>query len=496
MVRTSERTRRIVSFLIAVVISLYGIIPTYAVKNTDDGDIKTESSSSGTESDKTKESESDGDDKADKDKSDDKSEKSNERKPGEKPVLGDGETGVLIDALSGNVIFEYDGGKRMYPASTTKIMTALLTLDAIERGETSLETQVEVSREVLDGLDPDGSNIALKEGEVISVENLLKGMLIQSGNDAARTLAVHVGKSEASFVDMMNAKATELGCSDTHFANPDGIHDDNHYTTAADMAKIAYAAMKYYEFRNIVDCAHIKIPQTNMSEERYYINTNGLLSAMRYTDYFYKYSNGIKTGYTQKAGNCLVSSATRDGMQFIGVLFGGKDVSASHKDSVKMLEYGFETCTPITPLGKGNLYCEVKVRQARGNDMVPLATASDVTVIVPKGTNTENLEIKTDLPKSIAAPVNTGDKVGEISVWYNGVKLSSCDLLAASSVERSFFWPVMALGDYLWSSIVVRVIVYMMIAGIIAFVIFFVYAMYRNIQRAKMRREMSRRKRR
>ncbi len=228
------------------------------------------------------------------------------RKKGEEPMLGVGETGVLIDQRSGRVLFEQDGDKQMYPASTTKIMTALLAVEAVERGELTMETQIEITKEMLADLDPDGSNMALKEGEILSLDSLLKGLMIPSGNDAACAIAQHLGGSRVAFVDMMNARAKELGAEDTHFANPHGLHDENHYSTAEDMAKIAHAAMKLEKFRNIADIAHIKIPPTNVTEkERYYINTNGLLSTMRYTNFFYKGSTGIKTGYTSDAGNCL-----------------------------------------------------------------------------------------------------------------------------------------------------------------------------------------------
>ena len=416
------------------------------------------------------------------------------RKEGEAPTFNDGETAILIDAGNGNVLFEKESNKRMYPASTTKIMTALLTFEAIERGEISLGSEIEITSEMIDGLDPTGSTMSLKVGEVVSLENLLKGMLIPSGNDAACSIATAVGKSIATFVDMMNAKAQELGCVDTHFANPDGLHDDNHYTTAADMAKIARAAMQHYDFRNIVDCVHIKIPPTNMSPERYYINTNGLLSTMRYPNFAYKGATGIKTGFTQKAGNCLVSSVNRDGMEFIGVVYGGKEVANSHNGTINMFNYGFEKFTPITPVSKGDMMYDIKVKQSSGSDKLALSAKSSVTVIVPKGTNTNDVKLESKIPDSITAPVNAGDIIGTMSVTLNGQELSSFELIASTSVKRSFFWPVMAVGDFLWGNKVTRTIIYLIIIAAVTFIFVFIITMYNNIKRAKRRRENRQRK--
>lgn len=412
-----------------------------------------------------------------------------ERKAGEKPLLGSGETGILIDAASGRVLFESESQKRMYPASTTKIMTALLAFEAIERGELTLDTQVQVTAEMLKDSDPDGSNIALKEGEVMSMDNLLKGLMVASGNDAACAIAAQVGKSIPAFVDMMNSRAAELGCTDTHFVNPNGLHDDEHYTTAADMAKIAKAAMSLEKFKKIADIAHLKIPPTNMTEkERYYINTNGLLSTMRYTTYYYKYATGIKTGHTSKAGNCLVASATRDGIDLIGVILGGAGVADSHKDNIEMFDWGFETYTYIRALQKGDMPCEVRVKLGKSTDSLTLSVAESVNVIAPKGTAAENLEIRPNIPDSVSAPITAGTEIGSVSVFLNGEELGSGVLVASRDVERSFFWPVMAAADALWNNPVTRTIIIIILIGAAVFILLFIRGLYVNLKRAKHRR--------
>ncbi len=437
-------------------------------------------------SDKKEDSEAKKDNKEDDEEDEEVNPK---RKKGGKPALGEGETGILIDSKSGRVMFEKDSDEKMYPASTTKIMTALLALEAVERGEISMNTQIEVTKEMLADLDPDGTNIALKEGEVLSLENLLRGLMIASGNDAANVIATYIGQSVASFVDMMNSRAAELGANDTHFVNPHGLHDDEHYSTAADMAKIARAAMKLEKFRNIADIAHVKIPPTNMTEqERYYINTNGLLSTMRYTNYFYKGSIGIKTGYTSKAGNCLVSAAVRDGKEFIGVIFGGKDSADSHTDSAEMLDWGFENYTSVTAISKNAMTCEVRVRQGKRADSLPLVSPEAISVVVPNDTPADELEIRPNLPESVCAPIMAGDEIGTVSVLHNGVELASGKLVASRDIERTIFWPIVALGEWLWSMKLVRIATYLLIAAAAIFVAIFIIGVYNNLKKAKHRK--------
>lgn len=407
-----------------------------------------------------------------------------------RPILADGETGILIEQKSGAVLYESSSTKRMYPASTTKVMTCLLAVEAIDRGEISLEEPVTITAQMLEGLDPDGSNMALKADEVLTFQQLLWGLMIPSGNDAAMAIAYRLAGSPEAFAEKMNARAAELGLSDTHFANPHGLHDENHYTTAADMAKIARAGMDSDVFRNIVDIAHIKIPPTNKTEkERYYINTNGLISTMRYLDYAYKGATGIKTGRTTEAGNCLVSSAKRNGMELIAVLFNGKDVTASHKDSIRMLDYGFENYETLRGVSQGELLGESKVKYGASKDTVTLAAAENVSVVVPKGTEKSELEIQLNLPETLYAPLSEGQTVASVTVLHNGQELGSGNLVTIVAVERSFFGPAMALGDWLWSFLLIRILAYGILAVVGIVILLFLYRIWQEFKRAKRRKK-------
>lgn len=378
-----------------------------------------------------------------------------------RPILAAGETGVLIDAKSGNVLFESGGDKAMYPASTTKVMTALVALEAVKRGEIKLTDVIEITEEMLDNMDPDGTNMALKAGEIISFEALLYGLMIPSGNDAAIAIAYMVAGGIEPFVEKMNQRAAEMGLKDTHFENPHGLHDENHYTTALDMAHIAKVAMENEIFRNTVDIAHIKIPPTNKTEEeRYYINTNGLISAMRYSNYYYPKSTGIKTGYTSQAGNCLVASAEEKGEELISVIFGAEGIDNSHNDSKRLFEYGFNNFEKIAHVFKNQIVGEVDVKQGRSKDSVTLSSVDNIEVLVPNGTKRDQLEIRLNLPEYIYAPVEKGQLVGSVAVYLDGQYLGEGELSADVQIKRSIFWPFMAFGEWLWSFLLIRILVY------------------------------------
>ena len=405
-----------------------------------------------------------------------------------RPIMPAGTAAVLVEQTSGAVLFEADSQKRMYPASTTKVMTCLLVVEAVERGEMALDEPITVTEQMLEGLDPDGTNMALKAEEVLTVQQLLWGLMIPSGNDAAMAFAFRLAGSEAAFAEMMNNRARELGCNDTHFVNPHGLHHENHYTTAADMAKIAKKGMEKPIFRDIVDIAHIKIPPTNKTEERYYINTNGLLSAMRYREYIYKGASGIKTGRTTEAGACLVSSAKRNNMELIGVFFHGRDVTESHQETARMLDWGFENYEAIRGIAEGELLGECKVKRARGKDTVTLAVADDVTVVVPKGTPKSELEIRLDLPERLYAPLKEGQDVAGVTVLRNGQELGFGRLITLTEMKRSFFWPMMALGEWLWGFALIRGICYTLLTMVAIVILLLVRSIWMEMKRAKNRR--------
>lgn len=235
---------------------------------------------------------------------------------------------ILIDADTGTVLYEKSADERAYPASTTKIMTALVTLEVLEEYNSPVEQKVKIPAEAA-GVE--GSSLYLSAGESISIEDLLYGLMLVSGNDSAVALSCIIGGTQDRFIDMMNEKAEMLGCDNTHFANPNGLFDENHYTTVRDMAAIAREAMKNKTFRKIVAAKEWKADREK-SDYLTFRNKNK-------TVHQYEGGNGIKIGYTKSSGRTLVASAQRDGKNLICVVMSAPDW---FNDAYRLMDYGFE----------------------------------------------------------------------------------------------------------------------------------------------------------
>ncbi|HHW01976.1 MAG TPA: D-alanyl-D-alanine carboxypeptidase [Thermoanaerobacterales bacterium] len=337
-----------------------------------------------------------------------------------------GETAVLIDAKTGKILYDKNAHIRMEPASTTKIMTAIL---ALEKGK--------LMDVVVTGKEPplaDGTRIYLEEGEKLTLEQMLYALLLNSANDAAVAIAEHIGGDVTSFVKMMNEKAREIGAKDTTFVNPNGLPAEGHLTTAYDLALMTrYALLNFPEFRKIVSTKTFNIPWQGKEWDRKLINLNKLL-------WNYDGADGVKTGYTSSAGQTIVASATKNGWQLIAVVLKskGKDVWT---DAESLLDYGFNNFQPETVIEKGSVVASEKVKYG---DSVELETLTGFYTVIPRKTNP--LTTKTVVNPNIIAPVKKGETLGELEILENGQKIGSVPLVAREDVPRKiytkwWFWP-------------------------------------------------------
>ncbi|MDD3346642.1 D-alanyl-D-alanine carboxypeptidase family protein [Oscillibacter sp.] len=356
---------------------------------------------------------------------------------------------LLVDAGTGGIVYGKNEHQELYPASLTKIMTALLVLDAVEAGQLSLDQELTATASALEGLSDDGSSAGIKVGETMTVRNLLYCMLVVSANEACDILAEGVAGSVSAFVEKMNAKAAELGCENTHFVNPNGLHDSQHYTSAWDLYLITSAALKHAEFLPICDTADIVIPATNLSAERHLYTTNNLLSSWRVIGYRNKEAHGIKTGSTSEAGHCLVSSATRGSLSFISVILGADRVEEngvgnirSFSETTRMFNYGFENFSYQTIVSATEVVKEVPVSLSK-IDHVTVHPAEDVEALLPKDLGAAELERTVVMQDPVEAPVKEGDKLGTLELSQDGTVYASVELLAMHDVEASallVFW--------------------------------------------------------
>ena len=339
---------------------------------------------------------------------------------------------ILIDAQTGDVLCEKNSRETLYPASTTKIMTAIL---ALELGD--LDEMMTASQSAIDAIGYNGSNIGIIPGEKIRMENLLQAMLISSANEAANIIAENISGSMEEFVELMNKRAKELGTVETHFANPSGIHDTMHFTTAADLACISRYAMTLPKFREIVGTHSFTMPATNKhSKWPELTNSNKLM--LNNTSDLYEI-NGIKTGFTGPAGNCLISSArNEDGMELIAVVMGVKNENAAEnvrKYSKELLDYGFTDFERVELIQKGRVYRNIKVEDAADIYGLDLVTEDSLVRVLPKDLSQRNIQEISHINGEIHAPVNKGDRIGYVEFLKDGVSIGKVDLIAARDIE-------------------------------------------------------------
>ncbi len=369
--------------------------------------------------------------------------------PAEPEIVGT--AGLLMDAENGQVLYAKEADRKMYPASTTKILTAMIALE-----KSSLDEMVEVSREASS---VDGSRVGLQPGEQLPMGHLLYMLMLSSSNDAAVAIAEHLGGSVQGFAAMMNKKAKEIGALSSNFTNPHGLPDPNHYTTARDLALIGREAMRNRTFRQIAGTLNIRLERKvhmppdvlrkveelekvyGPVQEDFY--THNRLLTQGY--YGYRGANGIKTGYTVDAGQCIVASARRDGRELIAVVLNSQGVNL-WTDAAALLDYGFEEFTPVELVTPQQVVTDAEVKN--GTERAMLETAESFYYNFPVGRE-PRVTRRVELKDGITAPVEAGQKLGELVLEAEGRELGRVPLVTVYPVERSitsYPWTRLAAG--------------------------------------------------
>ncbi len=382
---------------------------------------------------------------------------------------------ILIDATDGHEIYSENADTKQYPASITKLMTALLVAENVP----DWSEEIVANKSAFEGLSDAGSSVGIKAGEKMSVDNLVICLLVASANEAANILAERVSGSVDAFVELMNSRAAELGLTGTHFANTNGLHDDDHYTTARDVAIIAMEVRKHPRLREIYGMDKATIPATNISEERFFFTTNSLISRYKELGYIYSRANGMKTGSTTPAGLCLVASAEYGGKELISVVLGAtKDEETGKKghfvESKKLLVWGFENFKYATLLLSSQAVCEVHVECGKDRDYVVAHTERDYEVLMPKDYDESKVELVTSTQTELTAPVKKGDAIGTVTIKYDGKEYETLNLVAADDVDRSIIaYAINAVGRFIKSpmAFIVLGVLLIVIAAYIIYVI-------------------------
>ena len=330
---------------------------------------------------------------------------------------------ILIDHATGDTIAESNPDEILEPASLTKLMTAYTVFKALDDGQASLDDEVRVSERAWG---TEGSRTFIELGTLVSVEDLLQGMIVQSGNDASVALAEHVAGSEEVFADLMNFYADQLGMESSSFRNSTGLPDPDHYMTARDAATIARAIIaefpEYYMWYSQREFTYNDIEQ---------FNRNSLLWRDESVD-------GLKTGYTEAAGYCLVTSAERSGMRLVSVVMGSHSAEARANDSQALLNYGFRFFETFRLYSEGDEVTSARVWKGE-TDTVSLGVAEDYSLTIPKG-RYDSLNSDTTLDTELTAPIEAGTTLGTVTISMNDDELAVLPLVALTDVGEAGLW--------------------------------------------------------
>ena len=331
---------------------------------------------------------------------------------------------IMIEASTGEIIFEKNSHEKLAPASMTKMMSMLLIVEAIDHGNLKWDQMITVSE---NASSMGGSQILLETGEKMSVQDLFKGIAVASGNDAVVALAEAVAGTEEEFVNQMNQKAKDLGLNDTNFKNPHGLDTANHYSSAYDMAMIAKELVRHekvLEYTSIYE-DYLREDQEN---KVWLVNTNKLVR-------FYDGLDGLKTGYTKEAGYCLTSTAKRGDTRFITVVMGEPDTKTRNSETTSMLDYAFSQYATEKLLDTNSVVGAVRVEKGK-KDTVKLVPMEDVTVLNKKVGQKKNADYEVKM-KNLTAPVKKGDEVGELILKVDGEEQRKIPLTVNQTIEKA-----------------------------------------------------------
>ncbi|MCC8072586.1 MAG: D-alanyl-D-alanine carboxypeptidase [Clostridiales bacterium] len=392
---------------------------------------------------------------------------------------------INLDDSSYPVVAQKNQDEKLYPASLTKIITAMVVLNNVE----DLSETTTVSQNAYESLLGTGAQVAgLEIGDTLTIEQLLYLTMVHSACDACRVLAEYVSGSEDAFVEEMNKWVASLGCENTHFTNPDGLHDEDHYTTASDMATITLEALKNSDFVKISTATEYEYDGVT------YSHTNLMLHS-GYVTYYYEYAQGIKTGSTDEAEYCVITKASKDGYNYLAVVMKSPqqkingesyETKCSFVDAKTLFEWAFDSLKYSTFVRADEVVSEVTVENGKNADTVQLVAKEDVNVIVPSGLDKSAIIIETvEKPESVSAPITKGDYVCTANIIYGDEVVASVELVAADDIELSTFLKVFnAVKSFLGSTVVKIILVV-----IVLLILIYIYLVYSNYRKKKKRRQ-------
>ncbi len=389
---------------------------------------------------------------------------------------------VLISLNTGAVIYEKNADEQIYPASTTKLMTMAVAIDMITDLQSTLTFDKKASyADLVIG----SSNMGLKDGEVITLEDILYGIAISSANEGTNALAIHLCGSISTFVEKMNEKAAEWGMKDTHFVNTHGLTDENHYTTARDMATLSKKVFADERLLPYLSAGSYRLPATNMNEERTLISTNQLIRLN--SGNYYKYAVAGKTGSTTAAGYNLISTAKYKGMEYLCVMMNADyeiKPNPVFEDSISMFKWAYSNFGIQTLLTETTSVCEIGVELCAKSDYVMLIPEQAVEAVVADDVDITSFERVIQTEEVAYAPIAVGDVLGTVTLKKDGVEYGTVNLVASTALERSNILYYLHLIRQFFSNTIVRIVTAVVVLLIIVYII---YMIWQNNNRRRRR---------
>lgn len=380
------------------------------------------------------------------------------------PVI-DAEAAVLIDIETGQLLFSKNPEKKLFPASTTKIMTAIL---ALENGNTG--QIMTASKKAVYDIGPDGMHVGIKPGDKYKLDVLLNVLLVRSANESANVIAENICPTRSDFINLMNKRAGELGCTKTNFTNTNGMHNSNHYTTALDLSKMARHAMSIPYFREIVSKKFYNMPRAENPDKTVYLqSTNKLLSES--SECFNKIT-GIKTGYTSQAGyNIVSSSINSNGIELIAVILNAGSRDKSFLYAKRLLEYGYSNYKVQEVVHTHEIIESININDSNNKSQLNLIAAKGLHCLLPEDKSDWNIKKTKVIDNPIKAPVKKGDVLGYVLFKRNGTTLGKIDLEASMSIDKSLSSNIKDVANNTKSG---NNLPYIILGGITALIIFFI----------------------
>ena len=334
---------------------------------------------------------------------------------------------ILMEPITGKVLYKKNENEKLAPASMTKVMSMVLIMEELEKGNLKLNEKIMISQ---NAASMGGSQLFLQPNTEAKVEDLLKGIAIASGNDAVVAMAERIGGSVEKFVEMMNNKAKELGLKNTHFVNPHGLDEEDHYTSANDMAIMAKALIQHEKILKYTSIYEEYLTKSD-GTELWMVNTNKLVK-------FYEGVDGLKTGFTQNAGYCLTATAKKNNMRLISVVM-GEDTSANRSaDTVELLNYGFNSYKLNTIVSEDKDLGKIRINKGK-EEFAKLKVKKSISQLLSINEKVEKYEFETKL-NNVTAPVKEGDKVGVLKIKSQGKTINTTDITVKGVVKRANFW--------------------------------------------------------